>query len=213
MISLRAFDSHSGLWIETPSSTLIFDPIGIKVGEVSGADAIVITHEHPDHLDIQRVVALQQRTGAHVVTTPFVVSLLPGLPADRLYPLRIGETLALDGVRLRAERSNHPGRQPLAFLLTTEEGIRLYHPSDSDPFPEMEQLAEEGGPDIVLYLGGSLEKGLQIAQLVRPRVFLFRYLDPSRVIPRLEAGFREIRGEILRPLQTYRYPSSPGLGI
>lgn len=206
MISLLAFDSHSGVRIDTPSSTLIFDPIGIKVEEVSRADAIVITHEHPDHLDVRKVVTLQRKTRARVVTTPFVAGLLKELPSDRLCPLRIGETFDLDGVRLQAERSKHPGRQPLAFLLTTAEGIRLYHPSDSDPFPEMERLATEGSPDIVLYLGGALEKGLHIAQLARPRVFLFRYLDPSRVVQRLKEAPGRIQGEILRPLQAYRYP-------
>lgn len=207
MISLLAFDSHSGLRIETPSSTLIFDPIGIKVEEVSRADAIVVTHEHPDHLDVRKVVELQRKTGAQVITTPFVAGLLKDIPADRVRPLRIGETLALDGIRLRAERSKHPGRQPLAFLLTTEEGIRLYHSSDSDPFPEMERLAEEGGTDIALYLGGSLGKGLQIAQLVRPRVFLFRYLEFSRVKQGLKEAAEETHGEVLRPLQVYRYPA------
>lgn len=208
MISLLAFDSHSGLRIETPSSTLIFDPIGIKVEDVSQADAIVITHEHPDHLDVGKVVALQRKTGALVATTPFVAGLLKEIPAGRVCPLKIGETLALDGVRLRAERSKHPGRQPLAFLLTTTEGIRLYHPSDSDPFPEMELLAAAGGPDLVLYLGGSLGKGLQIAQLVRPRVFLFRYLEPSRVAQGLKEASEETQGEILWPLQAYRYPTA-----
>lgn len=205
-VALLAFDSHSGVVVRTPSSALIFDPLGIKVEEVNRADAIIITHEHSDHLNVLLVRELQRKTGAPVITTPFVTRLLSDVPREKLRPLKIGESIQGKGVRLQAFPSEHPGRQPLSFLLETVEGVRIYHPSDSDPFPEMSELAHGAGTDLVLYLGSSLEKALRIARLVQPRVLLSRYLNPAQTARQLEPMAHGTRGATLRPLEIYRYP-------
>ena len=48
-------------------------------------------------------------------------------------PLEIGGSTSIMKTDVSAWSSVHPGQQPLSFLLETEEGVRLYHPSDSDP--------------------------------------------------------------------------------
>lgn len=206
-MALLAFDSHSGVLVRTPCSSLIFDPVGTRVEEVARADAIVITHEHSDHLNVPLVAELQRKTDAIVVTTPFVAGLLRDVPSERIRPMEIGESISIGGDRLGAWPSVHPGRQPLSFFLETEEGVRLYHPSDSDPFPEMGELTGQGGADLLLYLGSSLEKALQIAGLVRPRTLLSRYLEPTQTARRLEAEVNGTRNEVLEPLEIFRCPS------
>ncbi|MDP6560134.1 MAG: MBL fold metallo-hydrolase [Candidatus Binatia bacterium] len=205
-LALMAFDSHSGVLVRTPSSTLIFDPLGIRAEEVARADAIIITHEHSDHLNIPLVRELRQKTDAVVVTTPFVARLFRGVPSERLRPLKIWESILVKGNSLCAWPSVHPGRRPLSFFLETEDGVRLYHPSDSDPFPEMGRLARKGGPDLLLYLGSSLEKALQIVDLVRPQTLLSRYLEPMQTAQRLETETNGTRSAILHPLEIFRYP-------
>lgn len=83
--------------------------------------------------------------------------------------------------------------------------MRLYHPSDSDPFPEMGELAREGGPDLLLYLGASLEKALQMVDLVRPRTLLSRYLEPMQMARRLKAEVNGTRSAVLHPLEVFLY--------
>ncbi|MBW2270351.1 MAG: MBL fold metallo-hydrolase [Deltaproteobacteria bacterium] len=206
-VALLAFDSHSGVLVRTPSSTLIFDPVGIAVEKVARADAIIVTHEHADHLNVPLVRELQQKTGAAVITTPFVAGLLRGVPPQRLRPLEIGGATSIKGNALRAWPSVHPGRQPLSFLLETEERVRLYHPSDSDPFPEMADLARQGEPDLLLYLGSSLEKALQIVGLVRPQTLLSRYLEPTQLERRLEEERTGTRSVVLHPLEIFHQPA------
>lgn len=212
-VALLAFDSHSGVLVRTPTSTLIFDPMGIKVDEVASADAVIITHEHSDHLNVPLVKELQRKTDAVVITTPFVARLLRGVPSEALRPLESGESTSIKGDTLFAWPSVHPGRQPLSFLLQTAEGVRLYHPSDSDPFPEMGGLVREGELDLLLYLGASLEKALQIVDLVRPRTLLSRYLDSRRMTRHLETDGNGTRSAVLRPLEILHCPGHcPGTG-
>jgi L-ascorbate metabolism protein UlaG (beta-lactamase superfamily) len=176
-ILIEVFNSHAGLLLKTITSTVIFDPKSIDPTRLPIPDIIIITHEHWDHLDIPLIIALQQRGGAMVLTTPFIGSLLHQIPHAYLKLLEPEDTFSYQGCSFNALISRHPGYQPLAFLITTQEGVRLYHPSDSDPFTEMGLLAAYPGVDILVYLGDSLRKVIQIATLVKPRTILYRYID------------------------------------
>jgi len=81
--------------------------------------------------------------------------------------------------------------------------VRLYHPSDSDPFPEMESLARRGGPELLLYLGASVEKALQIVDLVGPQTLVSRYLEPMQLARRLEAEANGTRSAVLHPMEIF----------
>jgi hypothetical protein len=176
-IILGALNSHAGLLLKTSSSTTIFDPKSIDPAQLPSADIIIITHEHWDHLDISLIAELQQKTDALVMTTPYIASLLSQIPSASLKALKPGDIFQYQGCLFHALTSLHPGYQPLAFLITTQGGIKLYHPSDSDPFPEMGILATNPGVDILIYLGDSLSKATQIVKLVKPKAILCRYID------------------------------------
>lgn len=200
-VGLTTFNSHSGLLLKTPFSTIIFDPISIDPATFSRIDTITITHEHWDHLDISVITDIQCRTGALVLTTAFVAQLLHKIPSSKIKALEPGDLVFYKGIRFNALRSNHPGHQPLAFLITTQEGVKLYHPSDSDPFPEMGLLATYPGVDILIYLGDSLSKAVQIADLVQPKTILCRYINGK--------ALSEKTGALVKPLEqhaAYLYP-------
>ena len=191
-ILLRVFNSHPGLLLKTSSSTTIFDPKSIDPARLPVPDTIIITHEHWDHLDVSLVTELQQRSGALVLTTPFIVSLLRQIPPAYLKVLEPGDTFSYQGCSFTALASLHPGYQPLAFLITTHEGIRLYHPSDSDPFPEMALLATHPGVDVLIYLGDSLIKAVQIANLVQPKTIVCRYIDGEALSEKTKALVKQL---------------------
>lgn len=213
-ITITWFNSYSGIVIRTPTSTLIFDPVDVSPDDVPEADAIVITHEHYDHLDGGLAESLQRRTGAVVVTTPFVANQLGRVPTDRLRALRVGESTTVKGTRLDAYRSDHPGRQPLTFMVTTDVGVVVYHSSDSRPFAGMRGLGERHRPDIALCTvgiapGTSPRSGAEIARLVRPKVAIPYHTDRMGALRRFAEMLRGepgVRVRVLRRFQVYQYP-------
>ncbi|MBA7495551.1 hypothetical protein ES702_06138 [subsurface metagenome] len=206
-IALVWFNSYSGIIIKTPISTLIFDPVRIKLEECIQADVIAITHEHFDHFDPELVRGLQKKTNAPVLTSPFVAQRLP---SDKVKSLRVGDSFRIKDVKLHAEYCDHPANQPLSFVISTESGITIYHPNDSNPFGGMAKLRERFKPDILLYFGTSLEKASQIARLVRPQVILSYYTDMEsrrRFTDKVEREVPGTNATIIKRFEIYQYPN------
>ena len=168
-VALAWINSYSGIMIKTPNTTLIFDPVMINPEVPIHADVIAITHEHSDHFAPELVKDLQEKTSALVLTTPFVAQMLPGLETRIL---SVGDSFIVGDLEIHAEYCKHPGNQPLSFVISTESGITIYHPSDSESFPEMVRMRETYEPDILLYSGTSLENAAQIASLIKPQVIV-----------------------------------------
>jgi len=207
-IALVWFNSYSGIIIKTPITTLIFDPVRIRLEEYIQADVIVVTHEHLDHFDPELVSGLQKKTNATILTTPFVAQRLRG---EKTKALKVGDSFAFKDVELHAERCDHPAKQPLSFITSTKDGITVYHPSDSDPFPEMAELEKKYKPDILLYLGTSLVNAAQIAKLVKPQVAVSCYTDMESGRKFIEAMRREApktQAKMVRRFEIYQYPEA-----
>lgn len=182
---------------------------------MSEADIIVITHEHYDHFEAGFTRALQRQTNAVVVTTPFVTSQIRGIPEDKLRAMEVGGTLIIGRVRLDGERSDHPGRQPLTFILTTKDNLKVYHSSDSRPFPEMKEIGEKYEPDVALCTvgiapGTSPRSGAEVAKLVQPRVAIPCHADRPRSLQEfaemVEREAPKIRAKIIKQYEVYEYP-------
>lgn len=213
-VALTWFNNYSGTVIRTPTSTLIFDPVEIRLTDVPQADVIVITHEHHDHFEADFTRTLQKQTGAVVVTTPFVAGQLVRVPSDKLKVVSAGESVTVGEVRLEAGRSDHPGSQSLTFMITANN-ISIFHSSDSRPHPRMKRIREKAAPDIALCTvdiapGTSPRSGAEIAKLVRPRIAIPYHTSregPLREFAAILAREApEIRTRILRRFEVYEYP-------
>ena len=177
-IALAWVNSYSAVVVRTPNVTFLFDPVSMPARPHLKVDVIAISHEHPDHWEQELVVELHQVTGAMVAATPFLAARLADLPSNKVRPMEEGNCLEVGGAQLIALRCLHSARQPVAFLLRSEDGISLYHPSDSSPFPEMAEVREKYRPRILLYMGTSFESGARIAQTVRPEVLVSYKIEP-----------------------------------
>ena len=101
---------------------------------------------------------------------------------------------------LKGLRCDHPARQPLAFQVRTADGVTVYLPGDTIPFPDMadlpaqpphprslsprervgsDEVGDRVGVDIVLWMGTALADGAEIARLVRPKVLLTYAITPA----------------------------------
>ncbi|MFD6176187.1 MULTISPECIES: MBL fold metallo-hydrolase [unclassified Isoptericola] len=135
--SLTAW-GHAGLRLERDERALVIDPGTFTDPRVlDGADAVLVTHEHVDHVDVPRLVpVLTAGPGPDVWGPQPVVDLLAeaGAPADRLHAVAGGDAFDAAGfaVRVLGERhaTIHPDMAPPANVAYLVDGA-LLHPGDS----------------------------------------------------------------------------------
>ena len=131
--------SHACVRIERDGAVLVIDPGTFSEPEaLDGVDAVLITHEHFDHLDVDKLAdALARRPAVTVHTHPDVVPKLEAM-AEVVHPVRSGEEFSAAGFSVRAygglHAVIHPDIPPVANLgFLVEESI--YHPGDSFDVP------------------------------------------------------------------------------
>lgn len=171
------FNRYAGVTLKTPSKTLVIDPVDVKPREFKNVDAVLITHEHYDHMDPSLISELQKLTQCTVVADPTSVKKLRHLISpEKLVEARPGSEVKFDAVSVKIENCNHPpASTPVSFIIVSEDNIRIFHTADSLPFPEMATIGETEKLDLVFCTvgiapGASPEIGLDIARLTKPKV-------------------------------------------
>ncbi|SCE74853.1 MBL fold metallo-hydrolase [Micromonospora mirobrigensis] len=135
--------AHSCLRIEHDGGVLVIDP-GTFSDPVSldGADAVLITHEHPDHVDVEAVRRQLDRR-PFVIHGPASLAGVLGDAASALSPVEPGASFTAAGVPIRAYGGRHAVIHPdipvidnLGYLVDDV----VYHPGDSLVVPEDVQI-------------------------------------------------------------------------
>ena len=138
---------HACFRLEKDDAVLVVYPGGFSdpAEALRGADAVLLTHEHPDHLDADAVRA----AGAPVYAHPDVLAGLDGVTGT---PVRPGDALDVAGfaVRVFGDRHAHihedvPDLANNAYLIDE----RVYYPGDSFAVPGVPVevlLVPVGGP-------------------------------------------------------------------
>jgi L-ascorbate metabolism protein UlaG (beta-lactamase superfamily) len=117
---------------------LLFDPGTFSHGfeGVTGLSAILITHQHPDHADPQRLPALvEANPQAALYADPQTADLLGG----NWQPVEVGDELSVDGLTIRGVGGRHAVIHPeipvidnISYLIGDDEHpARLMHPGDA----------------------------------------------------------------------------------
>lgn len=176
-VAIVWFNSYAGVAIKTPTKMLVIDPVNVNAKAFPTVDAVLITHEHYDHLDQTLIREIQKQTNCTVIADPTSTRRLGNVvPEERLVEAKPGFETRVGDVVVKAERCNHPpASTPITFLVRTEDGITVFHTADSLPFPEMREIGEREKPDIVFCTvgiapGTSPRTGVEIAKLVNPKV-------------------------------------------
>jgi len=171
------FNRYAGVAIKTPSKTLIIDPVDVKAKNFGNVDAVLITHEHYDHFDPALISELCKLTKCTVVADPTSARRLRNvIPMQNLQEAQPSSEVKIGDVSVKAEKSNHPpATTPITFIVTSEDGVKLFHTSDSLPFPEMTAIGEREKLDLVFCTIGiapntSPETGIDIARLTKAKV-------------------------------------------
>lgn len=130
--------THSCVRLEKDGKVLVIDP-GIWAEEeaLTGADAILITHEHFDHLDRERVPT----TDVPVWTNAAVAALLTEDGAgDRVTVVEQGQTFEAAGFSIGAYGNDHAIILPEQGVPCQNTGFLIedavYHPGDAWTKPD-----------------------------------------------------------------------------
>ncbi|MBC7131217.1 MBL fold metallo-hydrolase [Candidatus Bathyarchaeota archaeon] len=171
------FNNYAGVTVKTPSKTLVIDPVDVKPKNFQDVAAVLITHEHYDHLDPLLVSEIHKLSQCMVVADVTSASRLANtIPDEKLIRVQAGSEVEIGEVLIKAEKCNHPpAATPLSYIITSEDGIKIFHTADSLPFPEMAKLGEKEQFDLVFCTVGiapgvSPETGFEIARLTKPKV-------------------------------------------
>jgi len=135
---------HSCLFVEIDAARLLIDPGTFSHGfeELSGLDAVIITHQHVDHVDVERLpLLLEANDGALLLAEPETAAELSGA-GIAARPLHAGDAVTVAGVPVRAAGGQHAVIHPdvprvgnVAVLVGTSRadggtGL-LLHPGDA----------------------------------------------------------------------------------
>jgi L-ascorbate metabolism protein UlaG (beta-lactamase superfamily) len=126
---------HSCVRITQDGRTLVIDPGGFTEADAAvGADAILITHEHPDHVQQgQLAAAIRSNPAVEVWTNTSVAEQLDGLGMP-VHTVGAGDAFTAGGFDIRAYGELHASIHPdlpqvrnIGFLV----GGAVFHPGDA----------------------------------------------------------------------------------
>ena len=169
-------NSYAGILLKTPSKTLVIDPVDVKPKMLQNVDAILITHEHYDHLDQRLITEVQKTTGCTIIADAASTrKLLLAIPNGKLTEIKPGDEIKIGEVSVKAEKSNHNALAPVTYIITSEDQVKVYHTADSLPFPELAKLGQKENFDMVFCTvgaapGASPATGFEIARLTKPQI-------------------------------------------
>jgi L-ascorbate metabolism protein UlaG (beta-lactamase superfamily) len=131
---------HSCVRLEKDGAGLVIDPgIWSGTGALADADAVLVTHEHPDHVDADALrAALASNPGLQVWTNASVAGQL-GDFARQLHVVAHGDSFTAAGFEVHVYGRDHAQIMPEIPLIANSgfavDGT-VFHPGDSFTAPE-----------------------------------------------------------------------------
>lgn len=127
--------------VDTGAARLLFDPgtFSHDFEQLAGLDAVLITHQHPDHLDLARLPALLRANPDAVLVVD--EGSAPQVAALELAfrTVRPGEDLSLAGARIAVVGGVHAVIHPDIPVIANNGYVvddgAFYHPGDSFVVP------------------------------------------------------------------------------
>jgi len=158
----------------------------IPVEEIE-ADVILITHGHSDHFGDAMEIA--NRTGATLVGIHEISLFLSKQGFDAI-GMNIGGSIQIQDIKITMLEAKHssdiefteefiPGGSATSFLLTLENGEKIFHAGDTSLFGDMETvIGNIYKPDIALLpIGDKFTMGPFEAAIAA------KWISPKKVIP------------------------------
>ena len=122
--------------------------------EIARVDVVLLSHLHRDHTDLPSLARFP--AGTRVVVPAGGAALLRRRVRATVQELDVDETATFGSVTVRAVHADHDGRRgfggpsavALGYLLSGSRSV--YAAGDTDIFPAMESVPDDGGLDVAL---------------------------------------------------------------
>ena len=131
---------HSCVLVEVGGARLLIDPGAFTKGfeELTGLDAVIVTHQHPDHLDVERLpLLLESNPEAALLTEPEAAAELDKVGIDAA-PLHPGSSVTVGGATVTGVGGTHAEIDPaiprignVGLLIGADAEPTLFHPGDA----------------------------------------------------------------------------------
>lgn len=216
---------HGTFGLETGGYKLLIDPYftdnpaASTTADAVEADYILVSHGHGDH--ITDAVAIAKRTGATAIAN-FEIATWLGNQGVEVHPQHLGGGFKHPFGYLKLTLATHGsglpdgsyGGNPAGFLLTTNEGEKVYLACDTGLFGDMRLIGEEGIDLAVLPIGDNFTMGpddaLRAVKLIEPgHVIPAHYntwdliaQDPNAWAARVEAETKA-KAHVLKPGESF----------
>lgn len=135
-------NSHACIRLEKDGRSLVIDPGSFNEEDAAvGADAILVTHEHLDHFNEDRLRAgLEANPAAEIWTLKSVADQLSAAFPGRVHTVGHGDTFTAAGFDVQVHGELHAVIHPdipritnIGFLV---DGGRVFHPGDALTVPD-----------------------------------------------------------------------------
>ncbi len=185
---------HSCLLIESDGKHVLIDPfltgnpMAAAKAEDVPADVILVSHGHEDHLG--DTVAIAKRTGATVVANYELGNWLKGQGLTKVHGMQHGGGCQVDqAIHVKLTVAFHGstlpgggyGGNPCGFLVTFQDGSKIYDAADTSLFGDMKLIGEEGLDLAILPIGDYFTMGpadsIRAVKFLRPRAVLPIHYD------------------------------------
>ncbi|GAA2453032.1 MBL fold metallo-hydrolase [Streptomyces pulveraceus] len=133
--------THSCIRLEKEGRTLVIDPGGFSERDAAlGAEALLVTHEHPDHFDEERLrAALEADPATEIWTLRSVADRLSAAFPGRVHTVGHGDTFTAAGFDVQVHGELHAVIHPdipritnIGFLVDGS----VFHPGDALTVPD-----------------------------------------------------------------------------
>jgi len=160
---------HACVRLEVDGRVLVIDPGTFSEAEaLDGVDEVLVTHEHPDHVDVEKLLAASERNSAlRVHMPPSAVEKAPELGGAAI-AVEVGRRFTAAGFVIDVVGGAHaeiydglPGCANVGFIVDGD----VYHPGDSlfvPPSPVATLLVPAAAPWL------KLAEALDFVRAVKP---------------------------------------------
>lgn len=218
---------HSAWQIDTAGLCVLIDPFftgnpaATVKGEAVGADFILVSHGHGDH--VGDTVAIARRTGAMVIANFEIVEWLGKQGIANTHAMNIGGAHTFPFGNLKLTVAHHTsmlpdganGGNPCGFLIRLTDGRKIYHAADTGLFLDMQLIGEEGIDLAILPIGDNYTMGpgdaLRAVRLIQPKQVIPTHFGTWDIISQdADAWAARVRAEtaaeaiVLKPGESHK---------
>jgi L-ascorbate metabolism protein UlaG (beta-lactamase superfamily) len=173
--------THACVRIDADGGSLVIDPgVYSTDADLDGVSDVLVTHEHADHLDLERILPLAQ-AGLRVHTNEDLARDLHAQHGIDAVAVRPGDTFQVAGLDVEVAGGRHhdvydglPGIANVGYVVAG-----IYHPGDAFDIPETKVET------LLLPVAGPWVNFSEALDFVRA-------LEPGRTFPVHDSGLSQI---------------------